>query len=102
MKVDHIAIVVEDPQAAAKWYSDMLGAECVYADETWSLVQFENIKMAFVVANQHPRHVAFNINKLPPTAKEHRDGSKSIYRKDPWGNIYELVVYPEDHTEALE
>ena len=27
--------------------------------------------------------------------KLHRDGSESVYKRDPWGNIYELVKYPD-------
>ena len=27
--------------------------------------------------------------------KKHRDDSNSVYKKDPWGNIYELINYEE-------
>ncbi len=28
--------------------------------------------------------------------KKHRDGSSSVYKRDPFGNIYELIKYKEE------
>ena len=92
VKVDHIAIQVEDPRAAAEWYTENFGAALLYVDDTWGFVEFENIKLAFVVKRQHPAHFAFEVDELAE-GKLHRDGSKSVYKRDPWGNIYELVKY---------
>lgn len=92
MKVDHIAIQVEDPREAAEWYIDNFGAELLYVDDTWGFVKFENIKLAFVVKSQHPAHFAFEAADLEG-GKTHRDGSISTYKRDPWGNIYELIKY---------
>ena len=91
-RIDHIAIQVENPGEAAEWYSKNFGAELLYVDDTWGFVQFENIKLAFVMKGQHPPHFAFEVDELEG-GKLHRDGSRSVYRKDPWGNIYELVKY---------
>lgn len=96
MRVDHIALQVPNPQEAAMWYVTNFGAELVYSDETWGIVQFENIKLAFVVKSQHPAHFAFKVDEAGPEAKPHRDGSRSTYKRDPWGNIYELIEYPHD------
>ena len=90
--IDHIAIQVESPSEAAKWYSKNFDCEILYSDETWSIIQFENIKLAFVIKTQHPAHFAFECKDLEG-GKEHRDGSRSVYKKDPWGNIYELIKY---------
>lgn len=95
MKVDHIAIQVESPQEAAEWYISNYGAELLYVDDTWGFIQFENIKLAFVVKTQHPAHFAFETSDFEG-GKIHRDGSKSVYRRDPWGNIFELITYKED------
>lgn len=92
MKVDHVAIQVDDPKAAADWYISKFGAELLYVDDTWGFVQFENIKLAFVVKTQHPPHFAFEVPELD-AGKTHRDGSKSVYKKDPWGNFFELIKY---------
>ena len=98
MKIDHIALQVEDPKKAATWYQENFGATILYADSTWSFVQFKNIKLAFVVKKQHPSHIAFEVEEFEEgeVVKEHRDGSKSVYKKDPFGNIYELIKYKED------
>ena len=94
MKLDHVALQVENPKEAAEWYRDNFEAEILYADDTWSFVQFENVKLAFVVPSQHPAHIAFEKPDLE-IGKLHRDGSKSIYKKDPFGNFYELIKYKE-------
>lgn len=94
MKIDHIALQVENPEEAARWYCDNFGAEMLYSDSTWAFIQFENIKLAFVINSQHPPHIAFEDKSLEG-GKIHRDGSRSIYKKDPFGNFYELIKYKE-------
>ena len=96
MKVDHIALVVDEPALAAKWYEFNFNAELLYTDDSWALVEFENIKLAFVKKGTHPPHFAFEVDDFETAkdkAKTHRDGSKSVYKSDPWGNIYELINY---------
>tara|TARA_Y100001934_G_scaffold230588_1_gene278271 strand:+ start:128 stop:421 length:294 start_codon:yes stop_codon:yes gene_type:complete len=97
MKIDHVAIIVDDPEAAAKWYIEKFGAELIYADSTWAFIEFENVKLAFVVKGQHPTHLAFETTQFAEDdrVKKHRDGSESVYRRDPWGNFYELIRYNE-------
>ncbi len=100
MKIDHVAIVVEDPKTAAEWYASRWMAEILYADDTWAFLQFENIKLALVTEKQHPPHIAFKVdNDTLPFGKRHRDGTVSVYKKDPWGNFYELIKYPEEVDE---
>ena len=94
MKIDHIALEVENPSDAANWYCEKFGATIIFKDETWAFVQFENIKLAFVMPDQHPAHIAFEENNLK-AGKLHRDGSRSVYKKDPFGNFYELIKYKE-------
>lgn len=94
MKIDHIAFQVGNPKEAARWYADTFGAKILYSDETWSFIEFENIKMAFVMQDQHPVHIAFEDPDLQ-SGKKHRDGSVSIYKKDPFGNFYEIIKYSE-------
>ena len=97
MKIDHIAIVVDNPREAAEWYIQNFGAEFLYADDTWGFVQFENIKLAFVVKTQHPAHFAFEVDAFSgeDKIKKHRDDSESVYKRDAWGNIYELIKYSD-------
>ena len=97
MKIDHIALQVENPQSTAQWYCDNYGARMLYVDATWAFIEFDNIKMAFVVPEQHPQHFAFLVDSFEDgeSVNEHRDGSISVYKQDPWGNSFELIKYPE-------
>lgn len=95
-KIDHIAVVVDDTVEAAKWYSKTYGARIEYTDTSWSLVSFSNIKLAFVLPGQHPPHFAFEEKSLSE-GNLHRDGSVSVYKEDPWGNVIELVKYKEEN-----
>jgi catechol 2,3-dioxygenase-like lactoylglutathione lyase family enzyme len=97
-RLDHIALVVDDPFMAAKWYELNFNAELLYADQTWAMVEIENTKIAFVIKKQHPAHFAFEVDGFSEddVVKTHRDGSRSVYKKDPWGNIYELICYKEE------
>ena len=57
-RVDHIALVVTDTKAAACWYAEKFSGSVEYSDHSWSLVSFENIKIAFVLSEGHPPHKA--------------------------------------------
>ena len=92
VKIDHVAIQVENPRLAADWYVENFGAELLYVDDSWGFVQFENVKLAFVIKEQHPPHFAFEVENLDGGVL-HRDGSRSVYKQDPWGNAFELVKY---------
>ena len=93
--IDHIAIQSDDPRGLAAWYESEFGAEVLYLDDTWAFLQFQNIKLAIVHKQQHPAHIAFEVSSFleSDVVKSHRDGSFSSYRKDPDGNIYELIKY---------
>tara|TARA_B100000131_G_scaffold320315_1_gene368154 strand:+ start:2264 stop:2572 length:309 start_codon:yes stop_codon:yes gene_type:complete len=96
--VDHIALNSNDPIASADWYAEEFGGSIVYSDESWSMVEFENIKLSFVIPGSHPSHIAFEVESFGcnDIVKEHRDGSSSCYKKDEWGNIYELISYKKE------
>ena len=97
-KIDHVALTTSDPQKAAEWYCENFDATLLYSDDTWAMVQFENIKLAFVIKTQHPAHIAFEVDQFDETdrTKKHRDGSVSVYKNDPWKNIYELIQYESE------
>tara|TARA_Y100000389_G_C17277617_1_gene421246 strand:- start:353 stop:658 length:306 start_codon:yes stop_codon:yes gene_type:complete len=99
-EIDHIAIVVKDPREAVNWYTSNFGAIALYCDDTWGMVQFKNIKLAFVIKGQHPPHIAFRTQDLHAAeGKKHRDGSRSVYKADPWGNILEYIKYKNEDKE---
>ncbi len=97
MKLDHMAIIGNDPQAASQWYVDQFDAEPIYADDSRALIEFDNVKLAFVIKGQHPPHLAFKTRECAEgdKVKKHRDGSELVYKRNPWGNFYELIRYPD-------
>ncbi len=96
-EIDHIAIQSDDIKALSEWYVKTFDAKVIYCDDTWAFLQFKNIKLAIVSPKQHPAHIAFCVDSFSKEdrVKLHRDGSSSCYKKDPDGNIYELIKYEE-------
>lgn len=97
MKLDalhHVAIQVKDLKETLSWYQANFACTVEYEDATWALLAFENIKLAFVMPQQHPPHVAL----ISPRAesfgplKTHRDGTRSVYIDDPSGNKVEIMA----------
>ena len=96
MKIHHIAICVDDIVDALDWYCSTLNFEVEYQDDSWALLSFENTKVALVLPEQHPPHLAFEYNNASKFGelKTHRDGTASVYINDPFGNIIELLKLP--------
>jgi len=92
-KLHHIAIQVPDIAQAAAWYRDTFAVETAYEDRTWALLKFENLALALVLPDQHPPHIAVeradaeSYGALTP----HRDGTASVYIRDPFGNAVEIL-----------
>ena len=96
MKIHHTAICVDDIGRAIDWYCEKLSFEIEYQDDSWALLSFENSRVALVLPEQHPPHLAFeskNASKFGKLTK-HRDGISSIYINDPFGNTIELLDVP--------
>lgn len=99
MKFDHVAVSVSDIARSVEWYKMSLGAKVLYQDETWAFLEAGGVKIALVLPDQHPGHLAFNIGPNPSPdfmkhAKAHRDGSRAHYVVDPDGNSIEWIHYP--------
>ena len=90
-KIDHIAIVVNNINHAVNWYTENRDCKVNYQDNSWAELQFENIKLALVLPQDHPPHIAFEDDSIEGT--EHRDGSESVYDHDTFGNIIEKIKY---------
>ena len=90
-KIDHIAIVVTNINHAVNWYTKNRDCKVNYQDESWAELQLENIKLALVLPQDHPPHIAFEDDSIEGT--KHRDGSESIYEHDTFGNIVEKIKY---------
>ena len=99
-KIDHIAIVVNDIKESVAYYVDNHDCMILHCDESWGYLQFDNIKLALVLKDEHPPHIAFEVdeieNKYPTYGMlQHRDGSISKYIEDPSGNHIEIIEYPK-------
>ena len=94
MKIDHIGIQVNNISESVDYYKEY-GSEVIYQDDTWAFLQFDNIKLALVVEDQHPYHIAFSVDEIEweDHIMEHRDGSVSKYIEDPSGNKIEIIKY---------
>lgn len=92
-KIDHIAIPVKDIARASNWYQQQFSCKVLYQDETWAFLEFANIRLALVLPQQHPPHLAFSRDDAEKFGelKTHRDGSKSVYIKDSEGNSVEIL-----------
>ena len=102
MKIDHIAVQVKDIYEGCEWYCHKFNANVLYFDQSWALLEFDNVKLALMLPNTHPNHLAVEVNpeKYPDLEfKQHRDGSNYHYLQDPWGNCVELINYGRNSGE---
>jgi len=93
-RMDHVAISVKDIAATVDWYREKFNCDVVYQDETWAMVQFENIALAFVIPEQHPPHIAFVKENAEAYGElvGHRDGTASVYIQDAAENAVEIMA----------
>ena len=91
-KIDHIAVVVTNISEGVRWYTKKFDCKVNYKDKSWAELQFDNIKLALVLPQDHPAHIAFEDDTVVDGEK-HRDGSESIYEHDTFGNIIERIKY---------
>ena len=102
---DHVAQIVPDIGAAVAWYRELLpNTHVIYQDATWAFIEAGGAKLAFVVKDQHPNHLAWRVSatELERLAalhaqeiKPHRDGTRSFYLEAPGGQSVEIIAYPE-------
>jgi extradiol dioxygenase family protein len=91
--VDHIAVAVSDVKGTVDWYLKNFKCQVTYQDDSWALLEFANIRVAFVLPQQHPPHFALLRDPAlfgEPTT--HRDGTRSVYLSDPSGNSVEVLA----------
>lgn len=93
-RIDHVAVSVHDIARAIDWYTANFRCRVTYRDPTWAFLEFENLKLALVIPEQHPPHIAFvrpDAERSGPL-KDHRDGTRSTYVEDPSGNSVEIMA----------
>jgi catechol 2,3-dioxygenase-like lactoylglutathione lyase family enzyme len=92
-RLDHAALRVKDVKAAVEWYTKHFRCKVEYQDATWALLEFANVRLAFVLQDQHPPHIAIvGEPSAYGEARRHRDGTSSVYIKDPDGNNVEILA----------
>ena len=93
-RIDHLAISVPDLSSAVAWYTSRFRCKVAYQDPTWAFLEFDNLRLALVIPEQHPAHVAFRSASAESfgTLTTHRDGTRSVYVKDPAGNNVEIMA----------
>ncbi|WP_306252441.1 VOC family protein [Parvularcula sp. IMCC14364] len=92
-EVHHVAIQVRCIGDSMKWYKESFNCEIEYQDDSWALIKFNNMYLALVLAEQHPYHFAIVQEGIDRYGEPipHRDGTRSVYIKDPDGNNVEML-----------
>ena len=104
MQFDHVALQVPDIGVAIDWYLKTIpGSAALHRDASWGLITAGGAKIAFVLAEQHPNHVAWRVSETElkeiairegATISPHRDGTRSVYLEAPGGHHLEVISYP--------
>ena len=96
-KIHHIAIQVDDVKQAVNWYEDKFDIKVNYQDDTWAMLEFDNISLALVVPGQHPPHFAIQDQEAEKFGELslHRDRTESVYLSDPFDNSIEIIKLPK-------
>ena len=107
---DHVAQVVPDIAEAVSFYTALIPtATVLYQDASWAFVEAGGAKLAFVLKDQHPNHLAWRVseaelNRLAEKhGKEiapHRDGTKSFYLDGPGGAHLEIITFDGSTWES--
>ena len=111
---DHAAQVVPNISEAIEWYQNTLpNVKVLFQDASWAFVEAGGARIAFVVKDQHPGHLAWRVSsqKLEELAlthgkeiKTHRDKTRSFYLEAPGGQAIEIISVegsPWEHLNAL-
>jgi hypothetical protein len=105
MRFDHVAQQVPDIARAVEWQrATVPGTTVLYQDATWALVESGGVRIAFVLPEQHPSHLAFRVDadELERLAARHgaeiathRDATRSFYLVGPGSLQTEIIAYPD-------
>ncbi|MBC8104412.1 MAG: VOC family protein [Cytophagales bacterium] len=107
---DHAAQVVPDIAEAIAWYQNTLpNAVVLYQDATWGFLEAGGAKLAFVVKDQHPGHLAWRVGDVElerlaalhdKAISPHRDGTRSFYLDAPGNQAIEIISYDRAPSTA--
>ena len=91
--IHHLAIQVKNIDESISWYREKFNLNIKYQDDSWALLEFDNISIALVLKDQHPNHFGILKDNAESfgSLKKHRDDTRSIYISDPSGNSVEIL-----------
>src|SRR5258708_39783395 len=108
---DPVAHQVPDIVQAVRWYQENIpGTRVIYQDVTWAFVEAGGAKIAFVLKDEHPGHLAWRVSReelerlsalYGKEIKPHRDKTRSFYLDAPGGQSIELIAVEGSSWEAL-
>jgi hypothetical protein len=106
VRFDHVAQQVPDIGEAVAWQLEAVpGSRVLHQDPSWALVESAGVKLAFVLPEQHPPHIAYRVDddelerlaaRHGATIAVHRDATRSFYLRGPGSLQTEVISYPED------
>lgn len=109
---DHIAQQVPDIAEAVDWYRDHIpGVQVLYQDASWAFVEAHGTRLAFVLTDQHPGHLAWRVSNedLEALATRygkqivpHRDKTRSFYLEAPGGQSIEIICMDNSPWAELD
>ena len=44
--IDHLALCTDDIAKSVAWYSDNFTCHVLYQDDSWAMLEFENVKLS--------------------------------------------------------
>ena len=107
MKVDHIAVLVDDLEVSQQWYEKYCNADLVFEDPKYKRMKVDNTYIA-LISKKHYQHAHLGIlvdsvDSFPDNGKivHHRDGTIGCYLQDPDGNIVEYIYYSPESKKIL-
>ena len=100
-KIDHIALQTKNINDSVSWLVKKFKCSVKYQDESYAMLEFENMKLALVLPDQHPPHVAISCDIIEKHGKpgKHRDGSEFLYIEGIDENVFELIRYPDNKNK---
>ena len=100
-KIDHIALQTKNINDSVSWLVKKFKCSVKYQDESYAMLEFNNMKIALVLPDQHPPHVAIKCDNIEEHGKprKHRDESEFLYIEGFDKNVFELIRYPDSDNK---
>jgi hypothetical protein len=93
MKLHHIALCVPDIAPVVKRRVKTRNIDTVHQDQTWTLLDTENMSIVLILRSKHLPNVVFKSleAKKYGDLTTHRNGTESVCVQDPFRNTLEFL-----------